>query len=135
MPSTPLRNVRVPDDVWLPAKARARYERVPLASVIVGALRDYGSGFADVPGASEGARITAEIDSDPAEAARLRESRRQAREGGTVRWDPEEVPEVAFIPPPPAKACRHPAALVADNICGACGVSEQACGLKGLGDE
>jgi hypothetical protein len=28
---------------------------------------------------------------------------------------------VPFIPPPSRPACRHPASLVADNICGACG--------------
>ena len=34
MPSTPLRNVRVPDDVWLPAKARAREERTSVTAVV-----------------------------------------------------------------------------------------------------
>jgi hypothetical protein len=38
--------------------------------------------------ASEGARITTEIDADPDEVARLRRSRQQAREGH-VRWDDE----------------------------------------------
>ena len=35
----------------------------------------------------EGERITAEIESDPDEVARLRHSRQQAREGKAVRWD------------------------------------------------
>jgi hypothetical protein len=36
-----------------------------------------------------GLQMTDEIDADPDEAARLRSSRQQAREGN-VRWDPEE---------------------------------------------
>ena len=35
----------------------------------------------------EGERITAEIEADPDEVARLRHSRQQAREGKAVRWD------------------------------------------------
>ena len=127
MPSTPLRNVRVPDDVWLPAKARAREERTSVTAVVVEALREYGRSAASteppappppevveeaiVPlergperrrkapakraaapestaeAESEGERITAEIESDPDEVARLRHSRQQAREGKAVRWD------------------------------------------------
>jgi hypothetical protein len=39
--------------------------------------------------AHPGQQMTDEIDADPEEAARLRSSRQQAREG-KIRWDPEE---------------------------------------------
>lgn len=42
MPATPLRNVRVPDDVWALAQQRAARDEVPLSVMIVAFLRAYG---------------------------------------------------------------------------------------------
>ena len=41
MPTTPLRSVRVPDDVWGAAKAKAEAEGRTVSDVLVGALRRY----------------------------------------------------------------------------------------------
>lgn len=41
MATTPLRNVRVPDDVWAAAQTRADRERTTLTAVILAALREY----------------------------------------------------------------------------------------------
>lgn len=38
---TPIRNVRVPDDLWASVKARAATEGVTVTDVIVRALRRY----------------------------------------------------------------------------------------------
>lgn len=46
---TPNRNLRAPDDVWLPALARAEAEGTTLTDAMVGFLRDYGAG--PLPGA------------------------------------------------------------------------------------
>lgn len=40
--ATPIRNVRVPDDVWHAAAARAADDGTTVSAIIVGALRDYG---------------------------------------------------------------------------------------------
>lgn len=40
---TPKRNVRVPDEVWEPAKAHAKADHTDLSKVIVAALRQYGT--------------------------------------------------------------------------------------------
>jgi len=40
--ATPIRNVRVPDDVWYAAAARAADDGTTVSAVIVSALRDYG---------------------------------------------------------------------------------------------
>lgn len=42
--NSPVRAVRVPDDVWQAAKDRAEREGVSVGSVIVAALREYGKG-------------------------------------------------------------------------------------------
>lgn len=42
--NTPLRSVRVPDEVWLPAKARSEAEGIPLTAVIVTALIQFLEG-------------------------------------------------------------------------------------------
>lgn len=39
---TRLRNVRVPDEIWLPAKERAEREGTTLTAVIVQRLEEYG---------------------------------------------------------------------------------------------
>lgn len=41
MAATPLRAVRVPDDVWAAARDRAAREGVTVSAVILAALRDY----------------------------------------------------------------------------------------------
>lgn len=43
MPSkgTPLRNVRVPDEVWDAARARAESEGTTVSAVVLAALREY----------------------------------------------------------------------------------------------
>lgn len=48
MTPTPLHTVRVPADVWDAARVRAQLEGVSVSSVIVGALRAYGSAGHDV---------------------------------------------------------------------------------------
>lgn len=40
---TPLRNIRVPDEVWKPALARAAREGTNVSARVVAFLRDYGS--------------------------------------------------------------------------------------------
>lgn len=40
---TPKHNVRVPDDVWNPAKERAKREQTKITTVIVSALRQYAA--------------------------------------------------------------------------------------------
>lgn len=40
--ATPIRNVRVPDDVWHAAAVRAADDGTTVSAIIVGALRDYG---------------------------------------------------------------------------------------------
>ena len=156
MPSK-VRHIRVPDDVWEGASARAHDDHTTASTVAVAALKEYWRtgtrvGVSSVPevpadppaapvappqgqsapmerseppeprtdpeptperkrrvparrtakaaqpepdahpestaeAESEGERITAEIESDPDEVARLRHSRQQAREGKAVRWD------------------------------------------------
>jgi hypothetical protein len=49
MASTPLRNLRAADDVWLPAMRRARREGTNLTAVLVEFLRQYGAGQAPPP--------------------------------------------------------------------------------------
>ena len=39
--TTPLRNIRVPDEVWKPALDNARHEGTDLTKVIVAYLRQY----------------------------------------------------------------------------------------------
>jgi hypothetical protein len=41
---TPIRKVRVPQEIWEPASARAQRERISLASLIRGYLSAYGKG-------------------------------------------------------------------------------------------
>lgn len=41
MAATTMRHLRVPEEVWEPALARARREGTNLSAVIVGYLRDY----------------------------------------------------------------------------------------------
>ena len=40
--ATPIRNVRVPNDVWHAAAARAERDTTTVSAVIVAALREYG---------------------------------------------------------------------------------------------
>jgi hypothetical protein len=40
--ATPIKNVRVPDDVWTAAADRAESEGTTVSAVIVAALREYG---------------------------------------------------------------------------------------------
>lgn len=42
---TPLRNVRVPEDIWQAAKARAKTEGTTVTAVVVAALRKYAKGY------------------------------------------------------------------------------------------
>lgn len=42
--NTPLRSVRVPEEIWKPAKARAEAEGIPLTAVIVTALIEFLEG-------------------------------------------------------------------------------------------
>jgi hypothetical protein len=42
MSNTPMRGVRVPDDVWDAARAEAQRRKEPLARAIVRLLRTYG---------------------------------------------------------------------------------------------
>lgn len=44
MGPTPLRNFRVPDDIWDAAKARAATENAELSALIRGWLTDYAAG-------------------------------------------------------------------------------------------
>ena len=91
---TPLRNVRVPDHVWLPAKARTRADGITLASVIVGALAEY---------ARSGTRT------DGGEPASPSVPHMHDR-GGQADGSDEQGP------------CMHPAGLIRDDsTCGACG--------------
>lgn len=54
---TPLRNVRVPEDVWQAAMARAESEGTSVSAVVVAALRRYAKGArGDRRKASEGER-------------------------------------------------------------------------------
>ena len=69
---------------------------------------------------SEGERITAEIESDPDEVARLRRSRQQARDGETVHWDPEPLAEDWDPAPVPKKDCKHPNMRVKKGFCPDC---------------
>jgi hypothetical protein len=41
---TPLRSLRIPDDVWSPALARARREGTTLTAVVIRFLTRYGRG-------------------------------------------------------------------------------------------
>ena len=69
---------------------------------------------------SEGERITAEIESDPDEVARLRLSRQQARQGQAVHWDPEPLAEDWDPAPVPKKDCKHPNMRVKKGFCPDC---------------
>ena len=69
---------------------------------------------------SEGERITAEIESDPDEVARLRLSRQQARQGQAVHWDPEPLAEDWDPAPGPKKDCKHPNMRVKKGFCPDC---------------
>jgi hypothetical protein len=44
MPATPLRNVRIEDDIWYPAMRRAEAEGRALSEVVREILREYGRG-------------------------------------------------------------------------------------------
>ncbi len=46
---TRIRNVRVPDDIWLPAKTRAEREGTTLTAVIVQRLGEYGAERSERP--------------------------------------------------------------------------------------
>ena len=90
---TKVRHIRVPDDVWEAAQARAYADRTSASEVAVEALREYGR---------SGARVA---------AARAPEPRRDV-----PRPDLAYADESA-----PAPDCRHPSASVTDGVCGACG--------------
>ena len=100
---TPLRNVRVPDEVWLPAMERSRLDGTNLTAVIVAHLRSYGAGM--VPAGVQ-------------EAATGRSAAAASREPSAV------MPESRSRQPdtePAAPSCRHPSGTVADGVCGTCG--------------
>jgi len=40
---TPLRAIRVPDSIWLPAQARAKEEETTVSAVVRDALEEYGN--------------------------------------------------------------------------------------------
>ena len=89
--ATKVRHIRVPDDVWKAAKARAHAEGTSASAVAVEALTGYGQpwvrqGAARAPG--------------PREPVQRPEPDYAAEDG---------VP------------CRHPSASVTDGVCGACG--------------
>jgi len=59
--ATPIRNVRVPDDVWHAAAVRAADDGTTVSAIIVGALRDYGRVAACPPSrAAPSCRATAD---------------------------------------------------------------------------
>jgi hypothetical protein len=51
MPATPVRNIRVPDDLWNRVKHKAWMERTDVTAVVVGFLESYADGvtLADIP--------------------------------------------------------------------------------------
>ncbi|MFW6776083.1 hypothetical protein ACOACO_17500 [Nocardioides sp. CPCC 205120] len=50
-PKTPSRNVRVPDDLWTAAQAKAKSEGLTVSAVIVAALQDYvAAGWSEASG-------------------------------------------------------------------------------------
>lgn len=51
---TPVRNVRVPDEIWRPALANARAEGKTLTEVIVAALQAYNAEAGQAAGRSAG---------------------------------------------------------------------------------
>lgn len=58
---TPLRAIRVPDDIWEAAQARAKDEGTSVSAVVVATLRHYGS-VPFRPDPAERAAIAAELD-------------------------------------------------------------------------
>ena len=89
---TKVRHIRVPDDVWEAAQARAHAEGTTASAVAVEALREYGQ-----PGVRPGAQ-------PPPHRAVSR---------------PEPVYEYEDMPEP---GCRHPSGLIRDDrTCGVCG--------------
>jgi predicted DNA-binding protein len=46
---TPIRNIRVPDDIWQRAKARAAAQGTTVSDIIQEALRKYAEGWKDKP--------------------------------------------------------------------------------------
>lgn len=53
-PATPARNFRIPDEVWLPARERARTEGVSITDVVVAALAEWA--HVEVPDKNRGGR-------------------------------------------------------------------------------
>ncbi len=94
---TPLRNVRVPADVWLRAMERARLDGTSLSAVIVAYLREYGAGYDVAPArrAAAGERVPAGRAEPPA-----------------PRWT---------WPEPERVRCRHPSEYVEGDFCHLCG--------------
>ena len=43
-PATPPRSIRIPDEIWQAAKARAAREGTTVTAIIMKALRRYGAG-------------------------------------------------------------------------------------------
>ena len=131
MPSTPLRNVRVPDDVWLPAKARAREERTSVTAVVVEALRVYGRSWASVD--PRGGAVA--VDPALAKLYRMDVPERTVPQPTVEELAAElermHALEAQYADEPARPACKHPAALVVDNICGACGEEVELWGSRG----
>ena len=131
MPS-PVRHIRVPDDVWKSAADRAWSEHTTPSTIAVEALREYArSGrrveVSSAPEADGDGEIAATERPAPPEPRKAAEpSRRkpvvipepvhaaEAPEPERPAWQPP------FIEPPPP--CRHPASLIRDDsTCGGCG--------------
>jgi hypothetical protein len=100
--ATKVRHIRVPDDVWEAATARAYAERTTASAVVVEALREYGRpGTADAPGGRP--RVIARTHTPVREGGRAEVIVRDAESR-------QEQPD-----------CRHPSASVVDGTCQDCG--------------
>jgi hypothetical protein len=101
---TPRRTVRVPDEVWAAASARADAERVTLTAVITGALEAYAAGRV----------MTEEAPVVMTEAASVMTDIPTARRPAAAVYTPPELPE------PPV--CKHPAVAIDElGTCHECG--------------
>ena len=91
--ATKVRHIRVPDDVWKAAGARAWAEHTTASAVVVEALREYGAGAVVAP----------------------------ARRPESPPRSPALRPEPVYAGEDDAP-CRHPSGLIQDDgTCGECG--------------
>jgi hypothetical protein len=100
--ATKVRHIRVPDDVWEAAQARAWAEHTTASTVAVEALREFGR---------SGARVTA---SGPPGAL-------QALRSPVARPESGQRAEPVYAGEESGPPCRHPSDRVEDNMCRECG--------------